>query len=121
MVKSFLFQREEWPDPEHGVSTSVDGGPGEEVCLLRFVTTLCPGWFYRLSVNLLRCGIYRCEESTSSPAVSNSIGEGIIEEEEEEEVEAETNKKRMKEDDQEVLSLLLLLQYDFVWESWKNH
>lgn len=52
---------------------------------------------------------YRCEESTSTPGVSNSIGEGIIEEEEDEEVEEESNKKRMKEDDQEVLSLLLLL------------
>lgn len=46
--------------------------------------------------------IRRCEESTSSPVVPNSIGEGIIEEEEEEEVEEESNKKRMKEDDQEV-------------------
>lgn len=64
--------------------------------------------------------MYRCEESSSSPAVSNSIGEGIIEEEEEEEVEAESNKKRMKEDDQEVPSPLLLLQYVFVWESWKS-
>lgn len=47
---------------------------------------------------------YRCEESTSSPGVSNSI-EGIIEEEEDEEAEEESNKKRMKEDDQEVPSL----------------
>lgn len=48
--------------------------------------------------------ICRCQESTSSPAVSNSISEGIIEEEEEdEEVAEESNKKRMKEDDQEVL------------------
>lgn len=46
---------------------------------------------------------YRCEESTSSSGVSNSI-EGIIEEDEEEEAEEESNKKRMKEDDQEVLS-----------------
>lgn len=52
--------------------------------------------------------IHRCEESTSSPAVSNSI-EGIIEEEEEEEAEEESNKKRMKEDDQEVLSVLVLV------------
>lgn len=46
--------------------------------------------------------IYRCQESTSSPAVSNSISEGIIEEEEDEEAAEESNKKRMKEDDQEV-------------------
>lgn len=48
----------------------------------------------------------RCEESTSSPGVSRSIGEGIIEEEEDEEAEEESNKKRMKEDEQEVISLL---------------
>ncbi|CAK6953625.1 protein phosphatase methylesterase 1 [Scomber scombrus] len=52
--------------------------------------------------------VKKCEESTSSPAVSNSI-EGIIEEEEEEEVEEESNKKRMKEDDQEVLSVLVFV------------
>lgn len=50
--------------------------------------------------------VHRCEESTSSPGVSNSIGEGIIEEEEE--AEEESNKKRMKEDDQEVLPLSVL-------------
>lgn len=49
--------------------------------------------------------ISRCEESPSSPGVSNSIGEGIIEEDEDEEGEEESNKKKMKEDDQEVLSL----------------
>lgn len=58
-------------------------------------------------INLLRSGIYRCEETTSSPGVSNSIGEGIIEEEEDDEVEEESNKKRLKEDDQEVLFLLI--------------
>lgn len=54
--------------------------------------------------------IHRCQESTSSPAVSNSISEGIIEEEEDEEVAEESNKKRMKEDDQEVL-LISLFSY----------
>lgn len=54
---------------------------------------------------MLSCSdIHRCEESTSSPGVPHSIGEGIIEEDEE--VEEESNKKRMKEDDQEVLSFL---------------
>lgn len=62
---------------------------------------------YMIQSNLLSPGIPRCEESTSSLGVSNSIGEGIIEEDEDEEGEAESNKKRMKEDDQEVLSLLL--------------
>lgn len=61
---------------------------------------------YMIQSNLLCSGIPRCEESTSSLGVSNSIGEGIIEEDEDEEGEAESNKKRMKEDDQEVLSLL---------------
>ncbi|KAM9846232.1 LOW QUALITY PROTEIN: protein phosphatase methylesterase 1 [Aulostomus maculatus] len=50
--------------------------------------------------------VKKCEESSSSPGVSNSIGEGIIEEEEDEEAEEQSNKKRMKEDDQEVLSRL---------------
>lgn len=56
--------------------------------------------------------IDRCQESTSSPAVSNSISEGIIEEEEDEEVAEESNKKRMKEDDQEVflISLFFIFQ-----------
>ncbi|XP_074529013.1 protein phosphatase methylesterase 1 isoform X1 [Halichoeres trimaculatus] len=52
--------------------------------------------------------VKKCEQSTSSPGVSNSIGEGIIEEEEDEEAEEESNKKRMKEDDQEVKSLSFL-------------
>lgn len=61
-------------------------------------------------VSFISCcfNVHRFEESTSSPGVSNSIGEGIIEEEEEEEAEEESNKKRMKEDDQEVLSLSVL-------------
>lgn len=49
----------------------------------------------------------RCETSTSSPGISHSIGEGIIEEEDED-VEVESNKKRMKEDDQEVLTVFIL-------------
>lgn len=71
------------------------------------ISTFSPGCFNVLHINLFS-DIYRCEESTTSPGVSNSISEGIIEEEEDEEVEEESNKKRMKEDDQEVLSLLLL-------------
>ena len=52
----------------------------------------------------LRCPC-RCEEPLSSPGISKSITEGIIEEEEEEEEEeeGETNHKRKKEDDQEVM------------------
>lgn len=55
--------------------------------------------------NLFSCDFYRCEESSSSSGVSNSISEGIIEEEEDEEAEEESSKKRAKEDDQEVWSL----------------
>lgn len=55
--------------------------------------------------SFLSCDFYRCEESSSSSGVSNSIGEGIIEEEEDEEAEEESSKKRAKEDDQEVWSL----------------
>lgn len=55
--------------------------------------------------NFTLSDISRCEESPSSPGVSNSIGEGIIEEDEDEEGEEESNKKKMKEDDQEVLSV----------------
>lgn len=47
--------------------------------------------------------MFRCEEPLSSPGVSKSISEGIIEEEEEEEEECESNHKRKKEDDQEVV------------------
>lgn len=45
---------------------------------------------------------FRCDEPLSSPGVSKSISEGIIEEEEEEEEDGESNQKRKKEDDQEV-------------------
>lgn len=66
--------------------------------------------------------IYRCQESTSSPAVSNSISEGIIEEEEDEEAAEESNKKRMKEDDQEVLFIPPFFIFQGLrktsWESW---
>uniref|UniRef100_A0A3Q3ECF4 Protein phosphatase methylesterase 1 n=1 Tax=Labrus bergylta TaxID=56723 RepID=A0A3Q3ECF4_9LABR len=68
--------------------------------------------------------VKKCEESTSRPGVSNSIGEGIIEEEEEEEVEEESNKKRMKEDDQEVKKESIftwrveLSKTEKYWEGW---
>lgn len=77
----------------------------------------CPlfGEIFRifLSVALISCllltlcvWIFRCEEPLSSPGVSKSISEGIIEEEEEEEEEGgESNHKRKKEDDQEVMHI----------------
>lgn len=46
--------------------------------------------------------VKKCEETSTSPGVSRSIGEGIIEEDEEEEAAEESSKKRMKEDDPEV-------------------
>lgn len=101
MLKTALFlccQCEEWPDPEHRVSAGVNGRPSEEVWLrshLLHIKHVFASFSHRCS------DVHRCEETTSSPAVSNSIGEGIIEEEEDEE--EESNKKRMKEDDQEVL------------------
>ncbi|KAM7397783.1 hypothetical protein PAMA_005893 [Pampus argenteus] len=67
--------------------------------------------------------VKKCEESTSSQSVSNSI-EGIIEEEEEEEVEEESNKKRMKEDDQETKKESVftwrveLSKTEKYWEGW---
>lgn len=73
-------------------------------------------WWLLYTVNLLCSNINRCQESTSSPGVSNSISEGIIEEEEDEEAEEESNKKRMKEDDQEVLFVSLLFQHLWFWE-----
>lgn len=45
---------------------------------------------------------FRCDEPLSSPGISKSISEGIIEEEEEEEGNGESNHKRKKDDDQEV-------------------
>ncbi|XP_022618323.1 protein phosphatase methylesterase 1 [Seriola dumerili] len=68
--------------------------------------------------------VKKCEESTSSPGVSNSIGEGIIEEEEDEEVEEESNKKRMKEDDQEMTKESIftwrvqLSKTEKYWDGW---
>uniref|UniRef100_A0A3Q1HC55 Protein phosphatase methylesterase 1 n=1 Tax=Acanthochromis polyacanthus TaxID=80966 RepID=A0A3Q1HC55_9TELE len=68
--------------------------------------------------------VKKCEESTSSPGVSNSIGEGIIEEEEDEEAEEESNKKRMKEDDQEIKKESIftwrveLSKTEKYWEGW---
>lgn len=44
----------------------------------------------------------RCDEPLSSPGISKSISEGIIEEEEEDEEDGESNHKRKKDDDQEV-------------------
>uniref|UniRef100_A0A3Q3X9I0 Protein phosphatase methylesterase 1 n=1 Tax=Mola mola TaxID=94237 RepID=A0A3Q3X9I0_MOLML len=68
--------------------------------------------------------VKKCEESTTSPGVSNSISEGIIEEEEDEEVEEESNKKRMKEDDQEMKKesfftwRVELSKTEKYWEGW---
>ncbi|XP_030602287.1 protein phosphatase methylesterase 1 isoform X2 [Archocentrus centrarchus] len=68
--------------------------------------------------------VKRCEESTSSSGVSNSIGEGIIEEEEDEEVEEESNKKRAKEDDPETKKESIftwrveLSKTEKYWEGW---
>ncbi|XP_078122444.1 protein phosphatase methylesterase 1 [Sander vitreus] len=67
--------------------------------------------------------VKKCEESSSSPGVSNSI-EGVLEEEEEEEVEEESNKKRMKEDDQEIKKESIftwrvdLSKTEKYWEGW---
>ncbi|KAI3373113.1 hypothetical protein L3Q82_006443 [Scortum barcoo] len=67
--------------------------------------------------------VKKCEESTSSPGVSNSI-EGIIEEEDDEEAEEESNKKRMKEDDQEIKKESIftwrveLSKTEKYWEGW---
>uniref|UniRef100_A0A7N9AVJ2 Protein phosphatase methylesterase 1 n=1 Tax=Mastacembelus armatus TaxID=205130 RepID=A0A7N9AVJ2_9TELE len=68
--------------------------------------------------------VKKCEEPTSSPGVSNSIGEGIIEEEEDEEVEEESNKKRMKDDDQEMKKESIftwrveLSKTEKYWDGW---
>uniref|UniRef100_A0A8C4IKH9 Protein phosphatase methylesterase 1 n=1 Tax=Dicentrarchus labrax TaxID=13489 RepID=A0A8C4IKH9_DICLA len=68
--------------------------------------------------------VKKCEESTSSPGVSKSIGEGIIEEEEDEEGEEESNKKRMKEDDQEIKKESIftwrveLSKTEKYWDGW---
>ncbi|XP_059382388.1 protein phosphatase methylesterase 1-like [Carassius carassius] len=68
--------------------------------------------------------VKKCEEPLSSPGVSRSISEGIIEEEEEEEDEegGESNHKRKKEDDQEKESLYTwrveLSKTEKYWEGW---
>ncbi|XP_077448429.1 protein phosphatase methylesterase 1 [Stigmatopora argus] len=73
--------------------------------------------------------VKKCEESTRSPAVSNSIGEGIIEEEEEEEEDEEggqeeSSKKKLKEDDQETKKESIftwrvdLAKTEKYWEGW---
>ncbi|KAL3971262.1 solute carrier family 66, member 3 [Sarotherodon galilaeus] len=68
--------------------------------------------------------VKKCEESTSSSGVSNSIGEGIIEEEEDEEAEEESSKKRAKEDDQETKKESIftwrveLSKTEKYWEGW---
>ncbi|KAM3602043.1 uncharacterized protein V6R79_023440 [Siganus canaliculatus] len=68
--------------------------------------------------------VKKCEESTSSPGMSNSIGEGIIEEEEDEDAEEQSSKKRMKEDDQEVKKESIftwrveLSKTEKYWEGW---
>uniref|UniRef100_H3D2M2 Protein phosphatase methylesterase 1 n=1 Tax=Tetraodon nigroviridis TaxID=99883 RepID=H3D2M2_TETNG len=67
--------------------------------------------------------VKKCEESPSSPGMSNSIDEGIIEEEDEEGAE-ESNKKKMKEDDQEMKKETLftwrveLSKTEKYWEGW---
>lgn len=40
-VLLLCFQCEERPDPKYGVCESVNGRPGEKVCLL-FVSFVCP-------------------------------------------------------------------------------
>ncbi|KAJ0061800.1 hypothetical protein NL108_012458, partial [Boleophthalmus pectinirostris] len=68
--------------------------------------------------------VKKCEETSSSPGVSRSIGEGIIEEDEEEEVAEESSKKRMKEDDPEVKKegvftwRVELSKTEKYWEGW---
>lgn len=68
--------------------------------------------------------VKKCEETSSSPGVSRSIGEGIIEEDEEEEAAEESTKKRMKEDDPEVKKESVftwrveLSKTEKYWEGW---
>ncbi|KAM3868538.1 protein phosphatase methylesterase 1 [Diretmus argenteus] len=68
--------------------------------------------------------VKKWEEPISSPGVSNSIGEGIIEEEEDEEAEEESNNKRMKEDDQEIKKESIftwrveLSKTEKYWDGW---
>lgn len=68
--------------------------------------------------------VKKCEETCSSPGVSRSIGEGIIEEDEEEEAAEESTKKRMKEDEPEVKKESVftwrveLSKTEKYWEGW---
>lgn len=68
--------------------------------------------------------VKKCEEPLSSPGVSKSISEGIIEEEEEDEEGGESNHKRKKEDDQEIKKESLytwrieLSKTEKYWEGW---
>ncbi|XP_077596764.1 protein phosphatase methylesterase 1 [Stigmatopora nigra] len=71
--------------------------------------------------------VKKCEESSRSPGVSNSINEGIIEEEEDEEEEGgqqESSKKKLKEDDQETKKESIftwrvdLAKTEKYWEGW---
>ncbi|XP_072302512.1 protein phosphatase methylesterase 1 isoform X2 [Eucyclogobius newberryi] len=68
--------------------------------------------------------VKKCEETSSSPGVSRSIGEGIIEEDEEAEAAEESSKKRMKEDDPEVKKESVftwrvdLSKTEKYWEGW---
>lgn len=68
--------------------------------------------------------VKKCEEGSTSPGVSRSIGEGIIEEDEDEEAAEESTKKRLKEDDQEVKKESVfswrvdLSKTEKYWEGW---
>lgn len=68
--------------------------------------------------------VKKCEETSSSPGVSRSIGEGIIEEDEEDEAAEESTKKRMKEDDLEIKKESVftwrveLSKTEKYWEGW---
>ncbi|KAL4647792.1 protein phosphatase methylesterase 1-like [Arapaima gigas] len=68
--------------------------------------------------------VKKCEEPLSSPGISKSIVEGIIEEDEEDEDEGESNNKRKKEDDQEVKKESLftwrieLSKTEKYWDGW---
>ncbi|KAK3555634.1 hypothetical protein QTP86_025638, partial [Hemibagrus guttatus] len=68
--------------------------------------------------------VKKCDEPLSSPGISKSISEGIIEEEEEEEEDSVSNLKRKKEDDQEVKKESLytwrieLSKTEKYWDGW---
>ncbi|KPP66049.1 protein phosphatase methylesterase 1-like, partial [Scleropages formosus] len=60
--------------------------------------------------------VKKCEEPLSSPGISKSIVEGIIEEDEEDEGEEESNNKRKKEDDLE--AMIELAKTEKYWDGW---